>query len=105
AWCHIAYARNSKLKFPLLADFEPKGAVARAYGVYRQHDGTAERALFVIDSEGVIRWSYVSPVGVAPGADGILTALQALTAKENNPCPAGQRLHSWSSRLGSPTTP
>jgi peroxiredoxin len=84
-WCHIAYARESKLKFPLLADFEPKGAVARAYGVYRQHDGTAERALFVIDSEGVIRWSYVSPVGVAPGADGILTALQTLTAKEKNP--------------------
>jgi len=85
AWCHIAYARESKLKFPLLADFEPKGAVARAYGVYREHDGTAERALFVIDSEGIIRWSYVSPVGVAPGADGILTALQTLTAKEKNP--------------------
>src|SRR5262245_7508902 len=85
AWCHIAYARESKLKFPLLADFEPKGAVARAYGVYRQNDGTSERALFVIDSEGVIRWSYVSPVGVAPGADGILTALQALTAKEKTP--------------------
>src|SRR6266849_9474704 len=66
-WCHIAYARASKLKFPLLADFEPKGAVARAYGVYRQHDGTAERALFVIDAEGIIRWSYVSPVGVNPG--------------------------------------
>ena len=85
AWCHIAYVRESKLKFPLLADFEPKGAVARAYGVYRQQDGTAERALFVIDSEGVIRWNYVSPVGVAPGADGILTALQTLTAKEKNP--------------------
>jgi alkyl hydroperoxide reductase subunit AhpC len=82
AWCHIAYARESKLKFPLLADFEPKGAVARAYGVYRQQDGTAERALFVIDPEGIIRWSYVSPVGVVPGADGILTALQALTVKE-----------------------
>jgi alkyl hydroperoxide reductase subunit AhpC len=85
AWCHIAYARESKLKFPLLADFEPKGAVARAYGVYRQHDGTAERALFVIDPEGVIRWSYVSPVGVVPGADGILTAVQTLTAKEKTP--------------------
>jgi peroxiredoxin len=81
-WCHIAYARDSKLKFPLLADFEPKGAVARAYGVYRQHDGTSERALFVIDSEGIIRWSYLSPVGVNPGADGILKALEALTTKE-----------------------
>src|SRR3954449_11992108 len=54
-WCHIAYARDRKLKFPLMSDFEPKGAVARMYGVYREHDGTAERALFVIDAEGIIR--------------------------------------------------
>src|SRR4051812_31359993 len=37
AWCHIAYAHERKLKFPLLSDFEPKGAVARMYGVYREH--------------------------------------------------------------------
>ena len=77
-WCHLAFAKDRKLHFPLLADFEPKGAVARAYGVYRAQDGICERALFVIDSEGVIRWSYVSPIGVNPGADGILTALEAL---------------------------
>jgi peroxiredoxin len=81
-WCHIAYARESKLRFPLLSDFEPKGAVSRAYGVYREHDGTAERALFLIDANGVICWSYVSPVGVNPGADGILKALEDLVAKE-----------------------
>src|SRR5213593_1987556 len=57
-WCHTAYAKDRKLHFPLLADFEPKGAVARAYGVYREADGVCERALFVIDGEGVIRWSY-----------------------------------------------
>ena len=78
AWCHLAFAKDRKLHFPLLADFEPKGAVARTYGVYRPHDGICERALFVIDSEGIIRWSYVSPIGVNPGADGILTALEAL---------------------------
>jgi peroxiredoxin len=77
-WCHRAFAENRHLHFPLLADFEPKGAVAQAYGVYREGDGTAERALFVLDGEGVVRWSYVSPVGVNPGADGILTALEAL---------------------------
>src|SRR3954471_14128515 len=82
AWCHIAYARESKLRFPLLSDFEPKGAVARAYGVYREQDGTAERALFLIDADGIIRWSYVSPVGVNPGADGILKALEDLARKE-----------------------
>ena len=78
AWCHIAFAHERKLRFPLLSDFEPKGAVARLYGAYREQDGTSERALFVIDAEGVIRWSYCSPVGVNPGADGILRALEAL---------------------------
>jgi peroxiredoxin len=77
-WCHLAFAQERHLHFPLLADFEPKGEVARQYGVYRDHEGTSERALFVIDAEGVIRWSYVSPVGINPGADGILRALEAL---------------------------
>ncbi len=77
-WCHLAFAHERKLRFPLLADFEPKGEVARRFGVYRDHEGTSERALFVIDADGVIRWSYVSPVGINPGADGILRALEAL---------------------------
>ena len=78
-WCHRAFAENRHLGFPLLADFEPKGAVARAFGVYRETDGTTERALVVIDAEGVIRWRYISPIDVNPGADGILEALEALT--------------------------
>jgi peroxiredoxin len=78
AWCHTAFAKDRKLRFPLLADFEPKGAVARTYGVYRQQEGVCERALFVIDPEGTIFWSYVSPIGVNPGADGILAALEAM---------------------------
>src|ERR1700693_3486357 len=53
-WCHAAFAGSRKLHFPLLADFEPKGAVARTYGAYRGSDGSAERALFVIDAKGVI---------------------------------------------------
>lgn len=77
-WCHRAFAENRKLHFPLLADFEPKGAVARAYGVYRDKEGVTERALFVIDGDGIVRWSYVSPIDVNPGADGILQALDAL---------------------------
>ena len=81
AWCHAAFAAARKLHFPLLSDFEPKGAVARAYGAYRDGDGHSERALFVIDGEGVIRWSYCSPVGVNPGADGILDALEAMQAE------------------------
>ena len=77
-WCHKAFAEQRKLHFPLLADFEPKGAVARQYGVYRETEGITERALLVIDAGGTIRWSYVSPIGVNPGADGILRALEAL---------------------------
>jgi peroxiredoxin len=78
AWCHAAFARDRKLHFPLLADFEPKGAVAREYGAYRDKDGVSERALFVIDDEGIVQWSYVSPIGVNPGAGGILSALENL---------------------------
>ncbi len=77
-WCHAAFAGDRKLHFPLLADFEPKGAVARLYGVYRDGDGVSERALFVIDSDRIIYWSHVSPIGVNPGAAGIISALEEL---------------------------
>jgi peroxiredoxin len=79
AWCHTAFAQSRNLHFPLLSDFHPKGDVAQAYGVYNSDIGMSERALFVIDGEGAIHWSYVSPIGVNPGADGILTALESLT--------------------------
>lgn len=75
-WCHAAFAAARHLKFPLLADFEPKGSVAMRYGVYDGEEGTSGRALFVVDAEGVVRWSYLSPTGVNPGADGILDALE-----------------------------
>ena len=78
AWCHAAFARDRHLNFPLLADFEPKGAVAKQYGAYRNQEGVCERALFVIDKAGVIAWSYLSPIAVNPGADGILHALESL---------------------------
>ena len=77
-WCHAAFAEARKLHFPLLADFEPKGGVARRYGAYRTAEGVAQRALFVLDGGGIIRWSYLSPLGLNPGADGILDALDAL---------------------------
>ena len=80
-WCHLAFTKDRKYHFPLLADFEPKGAVAKLYGAYRDEEGVSERALFVIDGEGVIRWSYLSPVGINPGADGILDALDSMAPK------------------------
>ncbi len=80
-WCHAAFAGDRKLQFPLLADFEPKGAVARRYGVYQAADGISKRALFVIDANGIVRWQYISPIDVNPGADGILDALDRLPKK------------------------
>lgn len=75
---HRAFTEQRNLKFPLLADFEPKGAVSRQYGAYDSEKGTSQRALFVIDAQGVIRWSYQAPRNVNPGADGILRALEDL---------------------------
>ena len=78
AWCHAAFAKSRNLHFSLLSDFEPKGKVAASYGAYRHEDGCCERALYVIDKNGIVAWSYCSPIGVNPGADGILNALEAL---------------------------
>jgi peroxiredoxin len=79
-WCHKAFAENRRIRFPLLADFEPKGGVSRRYGVYDTQAGISQRALFVIDGNGVIRWSYLSPIDVNPGADGIFAALDKLAS-------------------------
>ncbi|WP_222105690.1 redoxin domain-containing protein [Paraburkholderia sp. BCC1884] len=77
-WSHSAFSEQRKFHFPLLADFEPKGEVARRYGVYRSADGVCERALFVLDEHGIVRWAYVSPITVNPGVDGILSALEQI---------------------------
>lgn len=82
AWCHAAFAEQRHLHFPLLADFEPKGEVSRKYGAYREREGVSERALFVLDRDGTIFWSYCSPVAVNPGADGILQALEDLSKQK-----------------------
>ena len=78
-WCHSAFAENRNLHFPLLADFEPKGAVSKLYGAFNEMNGESKRALFVIDEQGVIQWSYLSPDAINPGADGILDALEELS--------------------------
>lgn len=77
-WCHDAFAKQNHIHYPLASDFEPKGAVAKKYGAYHDATGVCERALFVIDTKGIIRWSYLSPMGENPGADGILEALEKL---------------------------
>jgi peroxiredoxin len=81
-WCHLAFANSRGIQYPLLADFEPKGEVAQRYRVYNFAEGIAERALFVIDRDGVVAWSYLAPRGVNPGADGILAALEELDSRQ-----------------------
>jgi peroxiredoxin len=83
-WCHLAFAKARNLHFPLLSDFEPKGEVARKYGVYNKKEGICERALFVINKEGIIHWRYISSIGINPGAAGILKALESLDSTDNN---------------------
>ena len=77
-WSHLAFSEQRKFHFPLLSDFEPKGEVAKMYEVYNTKTGECKRALYVIDENGIIRWSYLSPLGVNPGADGILNALEEI---------------------------
>ncbi|MCP3166686.1 redoxin domain-containing protein [Myxococcus qinghaiensis] len=89
-WCHQAFARERGLHMPLASDFHPKAALSRAYHAYREEDGVCERALFVIDPEGKIFWSYVSPMEVNPGADGVLDALERLTGTFSSDAAAGQ---------------
>jgi peroxiredoxin len=82
-WCHMAFAEDRNLHFPLLSDFEPKGAISKLYGAYNEKEGESMRALFVIDEKGIIRWSYLSPDDINPGADGILDALEKLSNIKN----------------------
>ncbi len=81
-WAHGAYARELKLRLGLASDFHPKGALSRRYDVYRDDIGTCERALFVVDGEGSIFWSEVSPIELNPGADGVLDALERLSGRD-----------------------
>jgi peroxiredoxin len=82
-WCHLAFSQNHKFHFPLLADFEPKGEVSRLYEVYDEKEGESRRALYVLDEKGIIRWNYLSPVGINPGADGILNTLEELDKEKS----------------------
>lgn len=79
-WSHRAFAENRNLNFPIVSDFEPKGAVARAFGVYDEEKGVSRRALFVLDKEGIVRWNHVSPSNINPGANGILNALETINS-------------------------
>ncbi len=82
---HAAFAHDARIHFPLLADFQPRGAVARMYGVYREEQGVAARALFVLDCQAIIRFSQAYPDLLNPGVDDLLTMLEALAGDGTHP--------------------
>jgi peroxiredoxin len=75
SFCHRAFREQLNLTIPLLADFHPKGEVARAYGVYSEKWGSSGRSLFLVDPEGVVSWSHRARGGEVPGANLIFDAL------------------------------
>jgi len=75
---HHAFAKAQKLRFPLLADSDPIGEVSRIYAAFDEKTVESKRALYVIDKNGLLQWTYLSPIGINPGANGILDALEKL---------------------------
>jgi peroxiredoxin len=79
-FCHRAFRDHMGLGMPLLADFHPKGEVARGYGVWSEEYGVSSRALVMVGPEGAVEWSYMSPPLEVPGANLIFDALDQRTA-------------------------
>jgi alkyl hydroperoxide reductase subunit AhpC len=76
---HVAWAKSlGGISYPLLADFEPKGTVAQAYGAYRTGDGITERALFVVDKEGKIAYAEIHDISKQPDNEVIHDVLRKL---------------------------
>jgi alkyl hydroperoxide reductase subunit AhpC len=76
---HIAWAKSlGGITYPLLADFEPKGEVARAFGAYRSADGITERALFIIDKQGKIAFKDIHDISKQPDNEVIHDVLRKL---------------------------
>ncbi len=78
SFCHKAFQKYNNIKLPLLSDFEPKGDYAKKCGVYNEDLGVTERAILVIDQEGTVQYSYVSPMGENPGAKEIIETLKKI---------------------------
>ena len=77
-WSHVAFAEARDLTVPLLADFHPNGEVSKAYGVWSEEWGHGQRALFLLDADGIVRWRTVVPPWVNPGLTEVFAVLDAL---------------------------
>jgi peroxiredoxin len=79
AYCHKAFQQHLNTSIPLLADFHPKGEVAKSYGVWSDEHGVARRSLVMVGPDGKVTWSYSSPPLEVPGANLIFDALEQRT--------------------------
>lgn len=77
---HVAFAKSigGIEKYPLLADFHPKGEVSKRYGVWKEEGGHCERAIVVVDKKGVVRYIDVHAIGEAPENAQVLEVLREL---------------------------
>lgn len=77
--CKEAWAKNLRIKqTKLLSDFWPHGAVAKSYGIFREEDGFSERAVIILDEQGVVRFAKVYPMREVPNMEEILSALKGI---------------------------
>ncbi len=76
---HVAWAKSlGGITYPLLADFEPKGGVAKSFGAYRTADGITERALFIIDKQGKVAFKDIHEISKQPDNEVIHDVLRKL---------------------------
>ena len=73
---HIAWAKSlGGIEYDLLADFHPKGQVAKSYGVWREAAGIAERALFIVDKDGKIAYVDIHEISDQPDNEELFDVL------------------------------
>jgi mycoredoxin-dependent peroxiredoxin len=74
-WSHKAYAEKMGIKYSLLADFQPRGAMSEKYGVFLPEKGITGRAIFIIDKGGKVAWSKIYDIPVVPDIKEVASAL------------------------------
>jgi peroxiredoxin len=77
-WSHKAYAEKMGIKYSLLADFHPKGAMSEKYGVYLGEKGITGRSIIIIDKQGKVAWAKNYDIPVVPDVKEVATALQSV---------------------------
>lgn len=84
-YAHKIFAQREALEFPLLSDFWPHGAVAQAFGVFNPEVGVSNRGTFLIDRDGVVRFSEATEIGVGRDPQRWLSEIDALADSADNP--------------------